>query len=250
MSRLPTLTVSIVSHGQAALAEHVMRDLERCTTVPLEVVLTVNMPEPLPFDPNGFSYPVTVLENRTPKGFGANHNAAFRVARGEYFCVLNPDIRLSRDPYPGLVAHLADVGVGVVGPAVTNPAGQMEDSARRFPTLWTLVRKVFVKGTHLDYVLDRLPVEPDWLAGMFMLFRAATFREASGFDERYFLYYEDVDLCMRLRTAGYRVVWEPGVPVVHDARRTSRRNLRYFSWHMLSFLRYLLVSRRRARAVA
>lgn len=250
MSRLPTLTVSIVSHGQAALAEHVMRDLERCTAVPLEVILTLNVPERLPFDPHGFSYPVTVLDNPMPKGFGANHNAAFRVARGEYFCVMNPDIRLDRDPYPGLVSQLTDAGVGVVGPAVTNPAGQMEDSARRFPTLWTLVRKAFVKGTHLDYALDRLPVEPDWLAGMFMLFRAATFREVGGFDEHYFLYYEDVDLCMRLRAAGYRVVWAPDVPVVHDARRASRRNVRYFSWHLRSVLRYLLVSRRRARTVA
>jgi N-acetylglucosaminyl-diphospho-decaprenol L-rhamnosyltransferase len=250
MSRLPTLTVSIVSHGQAALAGHVMRDLERCTAVPLEVVLTVNVPEQLPFDPHGFSYPVTVLENCTPKGFGANHNAAFRVARGEHFCVMNPDIRLTGDPYPGLISQLSDARVGVAGPAVKNPAGYMEDSARRFPTLWTLVRKAFIKGTHLDYALDRLPLEPDWLAGMFMLFRTSTFRRIGGFDERYFLYYEDVDLCMRLRAAGYRVVWEPGVPVVHEARRTSRRNLRYLSWHLRSILRYLLVSRRRARTVA
>lgn len=239
MSRLPTLTVSIVSHGQAALAGQVMRDLERCTAVPLEVVLTINVPEMLPFDPCGFPYPVTVLENQAPKGFGANHNAAFRAARGGYFCVMNPDIRLTGDPYPGLISQLSDARVGVAGPAVKNPAGQMEDSARRFPTLWTLVRKAFLKGTHIDYALDRSPIQPDWLAGMFMLFRAETFREVGGFDEGYFLYYEDVDLCWRLSRRGYHVVVDPAVTVVHEARRTSRRNVRYMQWHARSMSRFL-----------
>jgi len=224
-----------------------MRDLERCTAVPLEVVLTVNVPEALPFDPRSFSYAVTVIENPAPKGFGANHNAAFRAARGDYFCVVNPDIRLQGDPFPGLLRHLADPRVGVVGPGVRNLAGDLEDSARRFPTLTTLVRKAFAKGTQIDYPLHDAPFEPDWLAGMFLLFRSATFREMGGFDEGYFLYYEDVDLCLRLRAAGYRAVWVPDVPVVHDARRESRRNLRYFSWHLRSILRYLLVSRRRSR---
>jgi GT2 family glycosyltransferase len=86
--------------------------------VPLEVVLTLNVPERLPFDPHGFPYPVTVLENPMRKGFGANHNAAFRVARGEYFCVLNPDIRLERDPFPLLIAELVKPGVAAAAPRI------------------------------------------------------------------------------------------------------------------------------------
>lgn len=248
MSPAPTLTVSIVSHRQGALAHQVLRDLERCTSVPLEVILTVNVPEVLPFDASAFAYPLTVVENRVAKGFGANHNAAFGAARGSHFCVMNPDIRLAEDPFPGLLRALARPDVGVAAPAVTNPAGALEDSARRFPTVWTLVRKAFTRGTRIDYALGHAAMEPEWLAGMFLVLRSPTFRELGGFDEAYFLYYEDVDLCMRLRAAGYRVVWVPDVPVVHDARRESRRNPRYLAWHVKSVLRYLTVTRRRGRA--
>jgi GT2 family glycosyltransferase len=75
---------------------------------------------------------------------------------------------------------------------------------------------------------------------MFMLFRSAAFRKVGGFDERYFLYYEDVDLCARLRRAGYDIRVEAAVRVVHDARRDSRRSVRYMAWHLSSILRYFL----------
>lgn len=245
MSRIPTLTVSIVSHGQAVLAGHVMRDLERCTAVPLEVVLTLNVPERLPFDPHGFPYPVTVLENPMRKGFGANHNAAFRVARGEYFCVLNPDIRLERDPFPLLIAELVKPGVAAAAPRIVDAEGATEDSARRFPTLATIARKA-VTGFRGDseYLHQALPFSPDWIAGMFMLVRAAVYREVGGFDERYYLYYEDVDLCARLRRRGYDIRAVPAATATHLARRESHRNPRYLAWHVSSLLRFLLTSAR------
>lgn len=242
MSGLPTLTVSIVSHGQAALAAHVMRDLEHCAAVPLEVILTLNVPERLPFEPRDFGYPVHIIRNAAPRGFGANHNAAFRAARGEYFCVMNPDIRLGADPFPGLLRELAKREVGVAAPAVKSPAGTLEDSARRFPTVWTLAKKAFSRGVQVDYPAADGTFDPEWLAGMCLVFRAATFRELGGFDEGFFLYYEDVDLCMRLRAAGYTARWLPEVAVVHDARRESRRNLRYLAWHVRSVVRYLFVT--------
>jgi GT2 family glycosyltransferase len=247
MSPFPTLTVSIVSHRQGELVARVLHDLEHCTAVPLEVVLTVNVPETLPFDPRSFSYPVNVIGNDAPKGFGANHNAAFRAARGRFFCVMNPDIRLARDPFPGLLRELEREDVGVVAPAVTSPSGEPEDSARRFPTLASLLMKAFAGGTQVDYPGAAEKFEPEWVAGMFLLLRSSTFRELRGFDEGFFLYYEDVDLCMRLRAAGLRVVWVPDVAVVHEARRESRRNLRYLAWHVKSVARYLVVTRRRGR---
>jgi len=76
------------------------------------------------------------------------------------------------------------------------------------------------------------------VAGFFMLFRSAAFRSLGGFDERYFLYYEDFDLCCRLRAAGHAIAWVPQARVVHDARRTSHRNARYLVWHASSVLRF------------
>jgi GT2 family glycosyltransferase len=71
-----------------------------------------------------------------------------------------------------------------------------------------------------------------------MLFRSEAFADVGGFDERFFLYYEDVDICARLWNAGWKVVLQPSVSVVHDARRSSHRDLRYASLHARSMMLY------------
>ncbi|MEO8159499.1 MAG: glycosyltransferase, partial [Betaproteobacteria bacterium] len=179
------------------------------------------------------------IRNASPTGFGANHNAAFTECANAYFCVLNPDVRLDGNPFPALVAELAAANVGVAAPKIMSPTGAIEDSARRFPTSGFLVRKLFGQTSGLDYEIGQATISPDWVAGMFMLFRAPVFAELHGFDERYFLYYEDVDLCRRLRKHGYDVRLVPSVRVVHDARRDSHRSLRHLRWHLASLLRFL-----------
>jgi GT2 family glycosyltransferase len=75
---------------------------------------------------------------------------------------------------------------------------------------------------------------------MMLLVRSETFRSIGGFDEKFFLYYEDVDLCARLRMLGHEIRQERTVEAVHDARRQSRRNPRFTCWHLTSMTRYLL----------
>ncbi|MGH8671273.1 MAG: glycosyltransferase, partial [Burkholderiales bacterium] len=178
------------------------------------------------------------------KGFAANHNAAFRFAKADCFCVLNPDIQLKEDPFPALLGALGDSGIGVVAPRILSPAGEIENSARRFPTLPAILKKALGIARTRDYEIGNAPIHPEWVAGMFMLFRSETFRKLGGFDERYFLYYEDVDLCLRLRHAGYDVLLMPQVSAIHDARRQSHRNLRYLLMHTTSLLRFLYTQRR------
>jgi N-acetylglucosaminyl-diphospho-decaprenol L-rhamnosyltransferase len=231
------LTLSIVSHGHGALVHGLLGDIGRhCRGV--EVLLTVNVPERLPFEPSSFGFPVRLVANDAPRGFGANHNAAFRLARGGYFCVLNPDVRLNSDPFPALTRALADEKVGVAAPVVLSPVGEIEDSARRYPTPLSVAKKAFASRPGLDYAIGDAPFSPDWVGGMFMLFRREAFERAGGFDERYFLYYEDVDLCRRLARLGYRVELVPAARVVHNARRRSHGDIRHSLWHLSSMLRY------------
>jgi len=234
------ISISIVSHGQGALVGNLLADLQRHCTMPMEVILTLNIPENLPFRAEDFRFPVRMTRNAKAQGFGANHNAAFRHARTDYFCVLNPDVRMERDPFPDLVAVLQDATVAVAAPLILDPGGNIEDSARRFPTPLGVMAKLWPGAPRLDYQPDTAPLFPDWVAGMFMLLRSATFRDAGGFDEGYFLYYEDVDLCWRLGRAGLRVSLVPSAQVVHAAQRSSHRNLRYLKWHVSSMLRFFL----------
>ena len=232
------VSVSIVCHRQLSLAILLLRDLHSlCSDTILEVILTLNIEEKFDLDEQDFSFPVRIIQNKSPLGFGANHNAAFKLAEGDFFCVLNPDIRLTMNPFPALLEIARQSGVGVVAPRVVNNFGQREDSERRFPTPWELMKK-FAGGKSAVWS-DTHPVSsPDWIAGMFMLFPRSIFEELRGFDERYFLYYEDVDLCARLALAGYKRLVCSDVTVVHDARRSSHGNLRYAAMHLKSIMRF------------
>jgi hypothetical protein len=241
LQNAPTVTVSVVSHAHGTLVHDLLADLAVLHHGGLDVVLTLNVSEELPRIPPGLA--VEIVRNPSPKGFGANHNAAFRHGRGALFCVLNPDIRFPADPFDILAAELVDARVGVAAPLVVDATGEPEDSARRFPTLRSLSAKVLGLAPRLDYEIGDEPFSPDWVAGMFMLFRREAFAAVGGFDERYFLYYEDVDLCRRIRHAGYDVRLVPAARVTHLARRESHRNLRHLRWHLTSMARYLLLSR-------
>jgi len=78
------------------------------------------------------------------------------------------------------------------------------------------------------------------VSGTFMVLGADAYRQVGGFDERYFLYYEDVDLCARLRAEGYVTRIVPAVQAVHAARYDSHRHWRYLRWHLMSMLRYFI----------
>ncbi len=233
------ITLSIVSHGQNALVNQLLDDIQRHCADRVALVLTENIPDPAPLATSALTCPVERIANGRIKGFGANHNAAFKHCRTAYFCVVNPDIRLPADPFPSLISKFSDKTVAVTGPLVRNPAGAVEDSARRFPTFATLLKKIVAEKREPDYPVNRGALEVDWVGGMFMLFRTEAYRAAGGFDEAYFLYYEDVDLCRRLHAAGKTVLYVPDAEVVHDAHRASRREPRLALHHLRSIVRFL-----------
>jgi GT2 family glycosyltransferase len=235
------ITISIVSHEQGDLVYQLLKDIsdiESCNSV--EVILTINVPETLPFSEGDFSFPLLINYSSTAKGFGANHNAAFQKAKGDLFCVLNPDVRITEDPFPRLVNLAKRTGASLVAPAVYSSEGHIEDSIRCFPTLGSIIKKLFLKDhSHYAFTPESGPFWADWVGGMFMMFESKAFKAVGGFDESFFLYYEDVDICARLWNRGCKVLACPAVRIIHDAQRTSHRSARYLKWHIASLLRYL-----------
>jgi GT2 family glycosyltransferase len=235
------LHVSVVSHGHGALVRDLLRDLAEAATPGLQVTVTLNVPEPLAFDPGGSPFPLSVVENRAPRGFGGNHNAAFRRGPAEgWFCVANPDVRVGADVLARLAATLAaHPSAAVAAPRVRDQAGRLQNSARRLPTPARIARRALPLRPGLDYPAGSGRRQVDWVAGMLMLFPARVFAELRGFDERFFLYYEDVDLCCRARLAGYEVLLDETTSVTHDGLWDSHRNPRYLAWHLASMARFL-----------
>lgn len=238
----PTLSLSIVSHGQGALIRPLLEELRDHAFACHEIILTLNLPEDESFFAGFDTLPLVVLRNAQRRGFGANHNAAFAASSGTHFVVVNPDIRLDGLRLEPLLKALEDSAVGIAAPVVYSSDGQLEDSARRFPTIGRLLRRKLRGERGPDYSFSDKPMEVDWVAGMFMVLRRPTYALVRGFDERFFMYFEDVDLCRRLHAHGLKVMVVPEVRVVHDAQRASRRKPRHFFWHLSSATRFLLGS--------
>ena len=237
--------ISIVSHGQGAYVHRLLEDLCVLSSASrLQVSVVLNIPESQGDSFSETHFPVRIVRNATPRGFGENHNLAFHTApcpdERAFFVVLNPDLRLREDGVGALADQLmTHDSIGVVAPAVYSPQDVLEDSARELPTPIGLLRKVFGRKGGQNTEGGGLPFFPDWVAGMFMMFPVDVFSQIGGFDESYFLYYEDVDICSRLWISGYSVVLDPGHSIVHDAQRTSHKSWRYARWHLVSIARFL-----------
>ena len=229
------VTVSVISHGHG---EHVIRLMSRleaiCSSYVANVVLTINIPEASLLDQintQRWSFRLAIVQNIAPAGYGANHNAAFKHCKTIYFCVLNPDIDFEVDPFPALISRFDQITAGCAYPVQFDNSGQLQDYARKVPSPAALIARYAGPAAELP-----LRVKPDWVNGAFMLFKANVFRQLNGFDERYFMYCEDVDICLRLQLAGYSLL-QADAKVTHIAHRNSRGNFRYLAWHVVSLLR-------------
>lgn len=229
------VTVSIVSHGHGEDIPHLLTDIAAFGGKEIaEVVLTLNVPEASLVDwiaQHDWPFALTLIHNNHPLGYGANHNQAFKRCRTPYFCVLNPDIRFTRDPFPQLITTLRQADIGCTYPMQSEERGLPLDRVREVPTPLALLRRYLVPGHR------HRPPPRHWVNGSFMLFPADVFRQLGGFDTGYFMYCEDVDICLRLQLAGLRLELAPQAHVQHLATRASRQLSRHLWWHVRSLLR-------------
>jgi N-acetylglucosaminyl-diphospho-decaprenol L-rhamnosyltransferase len=239
MAHTNQITLSIVSHGQASLIRSLLADLAELPQRNFEVIITANLPEDESLY-EGYSFPLRVICNRTPKGFGANHNAAFHQSTAKWFAVVNPDIRIRSLDFAELLSPFNCQAVAAVAPVVLSVDSKIEDSARRFPTLIRFAKRIILGRRSADYKVERVPYPVDWVAGMFVVFRRDAYQKINGFDDRrFFMYLEDADICHRLFRTGWKVLVNPNVQVIHMAQRASHRNLKHMRWHITSAFRFL-----------
>ena len=195
---------------------------------------------------------VAVVETGSNLGFGSGANRGVAATRGDYVLILNPDTVVE----PGTVKALSealdrDDGLAVVGPRIENVDGTLYPSVRRFPNLTVAFGHAFLglvwpanpytrRYRMLDWDHDRPAPDVDWVGGACILVRRSAFDLVAGFDEAYFMYVEDVDLCWRLGRAGWRIGYEPGGRVVHALGGSSRLvPYRMIAEHHRSLLRFV-----------
>lgn len=175
---------------------------------------------------------VRLIEAGENLGFARANNLGIRQSSGDLVLVLNPDTVVPAGAIDRLVARLdADGTIAAVGPRLVDAEGHAELSFGSMYSPWTEARRKLALALDARGVrpvrrwidrATRVPREPDWLTGACLLVRRSAGDAAGWFDERYFMYAEDVDLCAALRAAGGRVVFAPEVEVVHLRGRSAR----------------------------
>lgn len=175
-----------------------------------------------------------IVERSTNEGFATGVNLGARQTRAPFMLLLNPDCRVEEQAVARLVRFAqTQPDAAVVGPRILTADGTIEGSARRFPGITTAIagRSSWLTRRFPDNPLSRhnlpaltgrdAPLDVDWVSGACMLVRRAAFDQVEGMDERFFLYWEDADLCRRLGRRRWRIVYFPGATITHAGGRSS-----------------------------
>lgn len=229
----PVVSVVVVTYNGRGHVEACLEALDRHAGLPYELLVVDNAsPDGTADLVAGLRPAARLLRNERNRGFGAACNQALAQARAERVLLLNPDAELRPGALPALAAALeADPAVALAGPRTLQADGVAQPSFGPPLTLWNeLWRRRFDRALRARRrwavdVAERQVArahEPPWLSAACLLGRTRALRDVGGFDERYFLYEEDVDLCLRLRAAGFRLRHVPEAVVLHLGGRSMQ----------------------------
>jgi len=184
---------------------------------------------------SGAGVPVRLIRSDVNLGFGAANNRAIQAARGRHIVLLNSDAFLHHGALACALAHIeADPTAGIGGAKLVGDDGAWQPAARAFPSI---LRDAFVltglasrfprsrtlAAAERTWADPNRPAEVDWVTGAFMILRREALEKAGLFDPAFFLYCEEVDLCRRVKTAGFRVLYWPDIVVMHLHGASSRQ---------------------------
>ncbi|HEY0604256.1 MAG TPA: glycosyltransferase family 2 protein, partial [Herpetosiphonaceae bacterium] len=214
------LSIIIVAYNSPDLLQATLESLARHTLgISYELIVVDNSPAPGIALPDHLAAQLQLIRNPQNAGFAAANNLGLRLSQGRYIALLNPDTLLHDDALSALVRWLdAHPDVGAVGPQLLQSDGLPQPySHGSAPTPGYLIRRILshLCGGYLHDWAGSQPKPADWVAGTCMIVRRSAFEAVGGLDERFFLYFEDVDWGWRLRRAGWPVVFVPGVTITH-----------------------------------
>jgi GT2 family glycosyltransferase len=230
------VSVLIVNYHAYEELTACLQSLQRFLADDIEVIVVDHAPHAASKSLlEGFPW-IRLIEVKGNLGFAAGVNRAARIACGKYLLLLNPDCLVDEDVAHTLARWLDDhEWVGASGALVREADGSVQQSARRFPglstgfsgrTTWLTRLWPTNRWTRRNLVatnFPRAPIAADWVSGACMMVRSRAFDEVGGMDERFFLYWEDADLCRRLKLHGWSTIYNPTVGVTHLTGRSSAR---------------------------
>jgi GT2 family glycosyltransferase len=186
-------------------------------------------------------------------GFGAGHNKIIHKIKGlsKFHLILNPDVIFKSTVLTNLIIQLEkDENLSMIAPKVRFPNGLHQYSCRRYPSVQELLARRFIllkrlfkftisKGIYGDKNLNK-PFFAEYITGCFHLYKTYDFVALNGFDERYFLYMEDVDICKKIDKLGKKKLYFPQEEITHVLKQGSSKSIKLFIIHASSAIKYFL----------
>lgn len=215
----PKLSVIIVSYNSEDFIEKCILSVLRNIPKDGEVVVIDNASNDKTFEKlKQYGSKIILIESSENLGFAKANNKAVKEASGKYLFFLNPDTEVEK-PLDELVNFYENTpNAGIVGPKLVLENGAIQPSARKLPTIMGVVKEYIlgVKNAYSEYIPERdKPTEVEMVYGAAMLIKHELFEKLGGFDEKYFLYYEDADLCRRVQVLGKKIYYYPRIFVKH-----------------------------------
>jgi GT2 family glycosyltransferase len=205
--------------------------------IEFEVIIVDNSENDLGLQPLKELYSnAQFISNSSNVGFSKANNQAAKIAQGNILLFLNPDTFLPDQSINSMYRYfLSHTETGALGPKVVNPDGSMQYSCRRYPTLWTglfnrysILSQLFPENRFTSQYLmrdfDHNEIrQVDWLSGCCLMVSKIAFEICHGFDENYFLFNEDVDLCLTINQVGKEVIYFPEATVIHQISTSNSK---------------------------
>lgn len=243
--------ISVVSHGHSSLI-HELKCLNKLCKEFIVVIKSNKAGDD--FDDLISDDNVHWINEAYGMGFGQNNNFVFSFCQEklgmkneDYFVVFNPDVYMETSELTKLTCLMDNEKskISAINLYKDKQQKEYDNSIRAFPSLLQFVKSFLGFGN--DSIIDKSKIfdstKVDWAAGSFLAFTAGHYNNLGGFDEGYFMYCEDIDICFRSNKAAAPVIYYPQVHAYHLAKHANRKLLsKHFLWHVSSVARFLLTT--------
>ncbi len=233
------LSIIIVNYNVKEFLQNLLYSIEKAKqNLSLEIFVVDNASDDGSVDVIREKFPyVNLIANKVNIGFGAANNLALSKSTAKYFLLINPDTIVKEDTLVKMIDFFRkNEDVGIAGCKVLNPDGTLQLPCRRsFPGPWTSFTKVTGLSTlfpksklfaryNLTYLDENKTYEVDAISGSFMMMSSDTYKKTGGFDEQFFMYGEDIDLCYRCQKAGFKVYYVHDTEIFHYKGESTKRS--------------------------
>jgi len=233
------LSIIIVNYNVKEFLQNLIYSIEKASSnLTKEIIIIDNASDDGSVDFIKEKFPqIKLIANQTNLGFGKANNIGLKQASGKYVLLINPDTLVAEDTFEKMIKFFEqNENVGLAGCKILNPDGTLQLACRRsFPGPWTSFTKVTGLSTlfpnskifaryNLTYLDENKSYEVDAISGSFMMMRKEVYEKVGGFDEQFFMYGEDLDLCCRIQKAGFKVFYVHSTQIIHYKGESTKRS--------------------------